>query len=171
MTKFLTASLVALMAMSTALPVVLALTSPTEAAGCRTSHSCDPNGGDPDGGPGGPGNDPGPGDDGPGGGDGPGSPGDPYIPPDFTVADIGKNMLIACRVSGTPEHLPNDLRFRNIGDLTIPAGTRVYWLISETQDHGFFVLPQDLPVGKSVSDLDVLPQGLPTDDHCFSKIM
>lgn len=172
MKKLLTASLIALMAMSTASPVVLALTSPAEAARCSTDKPCNPNDpGDP-GDPGNPGDDPGgPGDGGPGGGDGPGSPGDPYIPPDFTVADISKSMLIACRVSGTPETRPNDLKFRNIGDITIPAGTRIYWLITETKDHGFFVLPQDLPVGKTISDLDVLPQGLPTQDHCLSKIL
>lgn len=87
------------------------------------------------------------------------------------MADIVKNMLISCRVPGTPEDLPNDLKFRNIGDVTIPAGTQVYWIVSETKDHGLFVVPQDLPVGKSISDLDVLPRGLPTTDHCLSKIM
>src|SRR5262245_17375515 len=117
MTKLLTASLVALMAMSTALPVVLAMTGPAEAGRCSTDKPCNPNdpgdpgepggpggggGGDGGGEPGGPGG-------GGGGGDGgdPGSPGDPYIPPDLTylTADINKNMLIACRVAGTPEDL------------------------------------------------------------------
>jgi hypothetical protein len=167
MTKLLSASLIALLAISTALPVVLALATPAAAARCSTDKPCNPD--DPND-PGDPGKPPGDG-GGDDGGDGPGSPGDPFIPPDFTTADIVKNMLIACRVAGTPEDLPNDLKFRNIGDITIPAGTRVYWIISETQDHGYFVLPQDLPVGKSVNDLDVLPQGLPTDDHCLSKIM
>jgi len=180
MTKLLTASLVALMAMSTALPVVLALASPAEAARCSTDKPCTPNDpGDP-GGPGGPGGDDDPG--GPGGpggpgdggdGDGPGSPGDPYIPPDlsYLTADVVKTMLISCRISGTPEAQPNDLKFRNIGDITIPAGTQVYWTVTETGDHGIFALPQDLPVGKAISDLDVLPNGLPTADHCLSKIM
>lgn len=87
------------------------------------------------------------------------------------MADIVKNMLISCRVPGTPEDLPNDLKFRNIGDITIPAGSQVYWIAGETQDHGYFVLQQDLPFGQSISDLDVLPRGLPTTDHCLSKIM
>ena len=87
------------------------------------------------------------------------------------MADIVKNMLISCRVPGTPEDLPNDLKFRNIGDITVPAGSQVYWIAGETQDHGYFVLQQDLPFGKSISDLDVLPLGLPTTDQCLSKIM
>jgi hypothetical protein len=155
MHKLLTTSFFGLIVLSNILPLIA---TPAQAAICNTDHKCPP-----------PITIPGVPDDKPH--DGPGSPGDPYIPPDFTVADVNKNMLIACRVAGTPDDLPNDLKFRNIGDITIPAGTRVYWLISETQAHGFFVLPQDLPVGKSIMDLDVLPQGLPTGDHCLSKIM
>ena len=101
----------------------------------------------------------------------PGSPGDPYIPPDSFVADVVKNMLIACRVSGTPAGLPNDIKFRNIGDLTIPSATRIYWMVKETGEHGTFALPADLPVGETVTDADVLAAGLPTTDHCYSKIM
>jgi hypothetical protein len=91
--------------------------------------------------------------------------------PTFVADTRHDSMLIACRVSGTPEGLPNDLKFRNIGDRTIPAGTRVYWMISETKEHGWFVLPQDLLVGKSILQPDVLAAGLPTTDHCYSKIM
>lgn len=156
MHKLLTVSLTAMMAVSAILPLVASTSAQAAPGGiCNTDHKCPP--------PIIP--------DIPPPHDGPGSPGDPYIPPDFTVAEVVKTMLISCRVAGTPDDLPNDLKFRNIGDITIPAGTRVYWLISETQDHGYFVLPQDLPVGKSISDLDILPQGLPTDDHCLSKIM
>jgi hypothetical protein len=165
MSKLLSLSLVALLAMSTTLPLV---TSVAQAAGtvCNTDHKCPPIIPQDPGDPGTPGD---PGD--PGEPNNPGSPGDPYIPPDFFVADIVKNMLIACRVSGTPEDLPNDLKFRNIGDLTIPAGTRIYWTVKESGDHGYFVLPTDLPVGESVNDLDVLLTGLPKTDHCYSKIM
>jgi hypothetical protein len=91
--------------------------------------------------------------------------------PSFIADSRTDTMLVACRIGGTPEALPNDLRFRNIGDLAIPAGTRIYWVIGETKEHGWFVLPQELPVGKSISDPDVLKKGLPTDDHCLSKIM
>jgi hypothetical protein len=108
----------------------------------------------------------------PGGGNpnNPGNPGDPFIPPGPAV-ERQLNILIACRVSGTPDALPDDLKFRNIGDKTIPAATRVYWAVKETGEYGYFALPQDLPVGKSVPDNDVLKAGLPTQDHCLSKIV
>lgn len=80
-------------------------------------------------------------------------------------------MLISCRVWGEPVAMPDDLKFRNIGDLTIPAGTRVYWMIKESGDHGYFSVPVDLQPGDVVFDRDVLKHGLPTDVHCYSKIM
>jgi len=104
-----------------------------------------------------------------GGGNSPGSPGNPYIPPE-PVVERELTILIACRISGTPEGLPDDLKFRNIGDKTIPAATRVYWMVKESGEHGYFALPHDLPVGESIPDEDVLKAGLPTADHCFSKI-
>jgi hypothetical protein len=67
--------------------------------------------------------------------------------------------------------MPDDLKFRNIGDLTIPAGTRVYWLVAETREYGWFVLPEDLPVGKSIPEADVLAAGLPVTDHCHSRVV
>lgn len=103
-------------------------------------------------------------------GNNPGDPGDPYIPPD-TATEVVKKMLIACRIAGTPKATPDDLKFRNIGETTIPAATRVYWTIKETGEHGTFALPADLPAGEAVSDQGVLKAGLPTSDHCFSKIM
>ncbi len=141
-------------------------------------------GGPGDGGPGdgGPG-DGGPGDGGPGdGGPGDGGPGDggpppppdndkpfdPHLPPDpHDVADNTPLMLIACRIATDPS---DDLRFRNIGDLVIPAGTRVEWMVKESGDHGVFLLPSDLPPGKELSAIDVLKLALPKSDHCYSKV-
>ncbi len=106
----------------------------------------------------------------PPGNNGPGSPGNPFVPTD-PVVERQLNILIACRVSGTPQGLPDDLKFRNIGDKTIPAATRVYWMVKESGEHGYFALPQDLPVGEAIPDEDVLKAGLPTAAHCFSKIV
>lgn len=154
MSKLLTLSLIAVLAFGTALP--LTASNAMAAGRCNTDHPCDP------GNPGNPGN---PGD--------PGGPGKPHKDPSFfEVADDGsKQLLIACRVKGEPADLPDDIRFRNIGDATIPASTRIYWLVKETGDHGFYTVPVDLPVGAEITLADILPIGLPTADHCYSKIM
>ena len=160
MSKLLTLSLVAVLTLSTALP--LAISNAAAAGLCNTDHVCDlDNPGDP-GNPGEPGN---PGD--------PGDNGKPYVDPNFPeVADNGpRQLLIACRVKGEPAGLPDDIRFRNIGDATIPASTRIYWLVKETGAHGFYTVPVDLAVGDETTLAGILPVGLPTTDHCYSKIM
>lgn len=77
---------------------------------------------------------------------------------------------IACLVAGDPEALPDDLRFRNIGDVTIPAGTRVLWLVKQTGEHGTFILANDLLAGAEIDDADALKAGLPPRTHCLSRL-
>jgi hypothetical protein len=79
--------------------------------------------------------------------------------------------LIACRVSGDPVALPDDLKFRNIGSIDIPAGTRVYWLVKATGDHGYYFLTADLKPGKELAAADMLSVGTPPKDNCRSMIM
>ncbi|HVY51709.1 MAG TPA: hypothetical protein VHA07_09160 [Devosia sp.] len=78
-------------------------------------------------------------------------------------------MLISCRVPGDAGAQTTDLRFRNIGSALIPAGTRVFWAVNGTQGGEFF-LPADLPVGKELSDADLLKLGVPARTDCLSKI-
>lgn len=80
-------------------------------------------------------------------------------------------MIIDCHVSGDPVALPDDLKFRNIGSMVIPAGTRVYWLVKATGDHGFYYPPTDILPGKELPDLNVLKAGALTRDNCRSIIM
>lgn len=88
--------------------------------------------------------------------------------PQFAV--IKPLMLISCRVPGeTGVELTTDLRFRNIGSALIPAGTRVIWYVGGEQGGEFF-LPADLPVGKELSDADLLKLGVPGRTDCLSKI-
>jgi hypothetical protein len=152
MSKLASLSLLALLAVA----IVALPTAPVQAQGCPVGAAA-PVGCPPPPPPPPPGNNP-------------GSPGDPFTPVD-TVAEVLKNMLIACRVSGTPSDLPNDIKFRNIGELTIPSGTRIYWMIKETGDHGIVPLKADLPVGESVTADGLLKVGVPKTDHCYSKIM
>jgi hypothetical protein len=79
-------------------------------------------------------------------------------------------LLIACRVAGDPAALPDDLRFRNVGDATIPAGSRVLWQMKQTGEHGTFLISRDLPVGADVDDVDVLRAGLPAKTRCLSRL-
>lgn len=86
---------------------------------------------------------------------------DPYGPPPGP-----KPLLVACRTdSGEP-----DLKFRNIGEVLIPKGSKVTWAVKESGEHGVFVLPSDLSPGQALSEADVLRLGLPAYDHCFSKV-
>jgi hypothetical protein len=95
-------------------------------------------------------------------------PGDPSNPGAGDANNV--SILIACRVSGDPKLLPDDLKFRNIGDAKIPQGTRVVWQIKETGEHGSFFVPLDLQPGDEVPDLAALAAGIPKTNHCFSNI-
>jgi hypothetical protein len=155
-----------LVAATLGLVTTVTITLPAHAASNQVcTAACNPNGGGNPGG-GNPGN--------PGGGNpGGGNPGDndgdkPATGGSFVPAGV---PLIDCRVAGDPKPVTDDLKFRNFGTVTIPAGTRVYWLVQETSDHGYFVLPNDLQPGKELRYADILSGVTPPLDHCRSKIM
>jgi hypothetical protein len=125
---------------------------------CTAGNLCGGGGGNPGGGNPGGGN-PGDGD----GGKPPVTIGTGFVPSGIPLID--------CRVAGLPRPVTDDLKFRNFGTVAIPAGTRVYWLVSETRDHGFYTLPNDLLPGKELLYSDILSTGTPPADHCRSKIM
>ena len=116
---------------------------------------------------------------GPCGGGNPNNPGNPDNPgdndggkPPTTGSFVPTGVpLIDCKVAKLPKPATQDLKFRNFGSVAIPAGTRVYWIVSETRDHGFYVLPNDLAPGKELLYADVLPTAAPQTDHCWTKIM
>ena len=104
---------------------------------------------------------------------------DPKIPPgnDKPVdegpefADTKIQLLIACRVPTEKGlDLMTDVRFRNIGDATIPQGSRVQWYIETGVQGGEFFLPSDLPVGKELTEADLLKLGVPAKTDCMSKL-
>lgn len=78
---------------------------------------------------------------------------------------------ISCRVDGQPRSLPDDLRFRNIGDVVIAGGTIVQWQIKQTGERGSFTLPRDLLVGAEIDDVDVLRTGLPPRTPCLVRLL
>ena len=111
----------------------------------------------------------------PGGGN-PGNPDNPGGPsggktfdegPDFAAPHKLK-LLIACRVPKDGGVQTMELRFRNIGDATIPSGTRVNW--NADGQGGQFFLPSDLAVGKDLSKADLLKLGVPTEAGCVSTL-
>ena len=112
-----------------------------------------------------------------GGGGNPNDPGDPGKPGGGDNPDPGAGvipldaMIIDCRVWADPKPAADDLKFRNIGSKTIPAGTRVYWLVKATGDHGYYYPPVDIKPGKELPDLDVLTKIAVTADNCRSMIM
>jgi hypothetical protein len=165
MTNFKLASM--LLAATLGLATNVTITLPAHAASnpICTNPNCggggNPGGGDP-GDPGG-GN---PGGGNPGDGDG-GKP-SKTIGTSFVPSGV---PLIDCRVAGLPRPVTDDLKFRNFGTVAIPAGTRVYWLVTETQDHGYYTLPNDLAPGQELLYADILSTGTPPADHCRSKIM
>lgn len=99
----------------------------------------------------------------------PGDGGNPGAGSHSFVSEV--KPLIDCRVSGDPKPLPDDLKFRNIGSVDIPAGTRVYWLVAATGDHGYYFVANDLQPGKEIADTDILTVGTPPKDECRSMIM
>jgi hypothetical protein len=107
----------------------------------------------------------------------PGNPGNPGDPGNNKPADEGPEfadntikLLIACRVpSAQGLELTTDVRFRNIGDATIPQGSRVQWYVEKGQGGEFF-LPSDLPVGKELTEADLLKLGVPAKTDCMSKL-
>jgi hypothetical protein len=106
----------------------------------------------------------------------PGTPGQPGGPDNSKPVDEGPEfadnelkMLIACRVP-TKTELSTELRFRNIGDATIPQGTKIVWYISDNQQGGEFFLPRDLQVGSELTEADLLKLGVSGKIHCMSKL-
>lgn len=88
--------------------------------------------------------------------------------PEFADTEI--KLLIACRVPTEKGlELTTDVRFRNIGDATIPQGSRVQWYV-ENGLGGEFFLPSDLPVGKELTEADLLKLGVPAKTDCMSKL-
>lgn len=77
---------------------------------------------------------------------------------------------IACRIPGDKNVDSDDLRFTNVGDVLIPGGTRIYWHLMQTGEHGNFVLPQDLPVMAEIDDADILEGALPGRTRCRSRL-
>jgi hypothetical protein len=111
-----------------------------------------------------PGNPGGPG--GPGGG--PGSPGSSYVPPplNFGKSADTRKPLISCRTITTE----TSVRFRNIGQILIKAGTPISWQVKATSAHGVFSLPRDLKPGETLSGAELLKAGAPADARCLSQI-
>ena len=105
---------------------------------------------------------------------GPGNPGSPGQPgpgnkptdegPEFADTEI--KLLISCRVPTSS----TEIHFRNIGDATIPQGTRVVWYISDNQQGGEFNLQSELKVGAEITAADLLQLGLSGKVHCMSKL-
>lgn len=79
-------------------------------------------------------------------------------------------MLIACRVPAGDASDTTNLAFRNIGDKTIPGGTRVLWQVKTTGQSGQFVLTADLAPGKELTADDLLKLGVPAKTGCLSKL-
>jgi hypothetical protein len=112
----------------------------------------------------------------PGGGnpvipDNPGGPGGSAVfdeGPDFAKDSSKLKLLIACRVPRDMGPETTELRFRNIGDATIPGGTRVNW--NANGQGGMFFLPGDLPVGKDLAKADLLKLGVPAEAGCMSAL-
>lgn len=77
---------------------------------------------------------------------------------------------IACRAWGDPEALPDDLKFTNVGDVLIKAGSLVFWQMLKTGDSAWFSVPYDLPPGGSVNAADLLSQGVPENTRCLSRL-
>lgn len=108
-------------------------------------------------------------------------PGTPSNNPNNKPADEGpgftsggstneNQMLIACRIPSGDAGDTTNLAFRNIGDKTIPGGTRVLWQVKSTGQSGQFVLTADLPVGKELTAADLLKLGVPAKTGCLSKL-
>ena len=103
----------------------------------------------------------------------PGGP-NPNKPADETGFNGGatqeNQMLIACRVPAGDASDTTNLAFRNIGDKTIPGGTRVLWQVKATGQSGQFVLTADLAPGKELTAADLLKLGVPAKTGCLSKL-
>lgn len=100
----------------------------------------------------------------------PGQPNCTPMPGPNTKPDPVQWPQIACRVPGQRDTVSDDLRFRNIGDVVIAAGTAVIWQLKQTGEHGSFFLAHDLPVGAEIDDADILKAGLPADTRCLSRL-
>lgn len=77
---------------------------------------------------------------------------------------------IACRAQGEPEARPDDLKFTNVGDVLIEAGSLVFWQMLKTGDSAWFTIPFDLPPGASVAAADLLSEGVPENTRCLSRL-
>ena len=105
---------------------------------------------------------------------------DPKIPPGDNskpadegpeFADTKIQLLNACRVPKDQGlAVTTNVRFRNIGDATIPQGSRVQWYVETGVQGGEFFLPADLPVGKELTEADLLKLGVPAKTDCMSKL-
>jgi hypothetical protein len=88
---------------------------------------------------------------------------------DELVEDPGLDvvgMKISCNVP--PGGETTSVRFRNVGQKTIPAGTPVKWSVKA--QGGEFSLPQNLPVGAELTAADLLKLGVPGSASCQSRL-
>lgn len=80
-------------------------------------------------------------------------------------------MIVSCLVQGVPEIDPDDLTFKNVGEITIPAGTEISWQVKQVNERGRYYLPRDLRVGAEIDYDDILKTGAPAKTRCLSSII
>jgi hypothetical protein len=62
---------------------------------------------------------------------------------------------VGCKVQA-PGASTDDIWIINIGDVTLPMGSRIRYRVPSTGDHGAFELPRDLAVGQKLKVSDLL---------------
>lgn len=104
----------------------------------------------------------------------PGTPTDPNDPGDNPGHGDRRPeniMIVSCLVQGVPEIDPDDLIFKNVGEITIPAGTEISWQVKQVNERGRYYLPRDLRVGAEIDYDDILKTGAPAKTRCLSSII
>jgi hypothetical protein len=86
-------------------------------------------------------------------------------------ADVLGGASLKCIVMGTPSEFPDDLRIRNAGLSSLPAGADIKWRVKAAGESGFVTLPRTLAPGETLRLNGVLEGGVEAGTACTAKLL
>jgi hypothetical protein len=78
---------------------------------------------------------------------------------------------VSCQVAGTPSEFPDDVTISNVGNVSLPAGTKIHWAVPSAQKAGVYVLTAALTPNHREMISGALPGGEQAGATCSASIM
>jgi hypothetical protein len=86
-------------------------------------------------------------------------------------ASVRVGAVLKCVVKGTPSEYPDDLRIRNAGLSTLPAGSEVKWKVASAGEAGYVTLSRALRPGATLRVNGALDDGVEAGTACSAKVL